>query len=298
MTTFADIVEQVDATLHAYTQALEEMTSLTGSITSGQTGSFTVDDVTQVSRGLIQIDDELLWVQSVDAASSTVSVPAWGRAQQGSTAASHSAGTKIVNNPRFPRARIKSTINEVIGSLYPDLFVVLVDESQTSNAVVLTYQLPQDAVEVIDLAWQTIGPTKVWSKIRRYRTDFAADDTVFPTGKAVDIYSPMTPGRPIKITYKARPTALVADSDAFGLTGFEDDFHDAIVWGVCARMLIAYEAARLNLNTVQNKSNASDVQAGQPANASARFMQMFQQRVQQERRALLARYPTFQHTTF
>jgi hypothetical protein len=297
VTTFLDVVNECDAMLHSYTEDLEQNCTLTGSLASTLGGTVSVDDATQVSRGLVQVDDELVWVSNIDRSAGTITIPPWGRGQQGSTSAAQSANARVTNNPRYPRARIRQTLNEVLLSLYPDLFAVHTDETNTSVAYFLTYPLPADALGIVDARWQAIGPTKMWIPIRQFRTDMRADTTAFPTGKTMDIYTPMVPGRTIKITYRGQFTSYTADTDLLTASGLQESGRECLVYGAVGRMLQAMDAARLELDSVEQGERFRITPTGAAGQAAARMFAMFQQRVQQERANLIAQFPIVPHKT-
>src|SRR4030095_16564585 len=85
-----------------------------------------VDTVTNLSRGLLEIDDELILVKKFDKPTGIVTVigglSGTGRGAEGSVAAAHSVDTLITDDPMYPRARIKEAINDTILGTYPDLW--------------------------------------------------------------------------------------------------------------------------------------------------------------------------------
>lgn len=56
----------------------------------------------EISRGLIEVDDELMLVQKVSQSDGIVTLLPGGRGFR-SVAATHSAGALVTNNPKFPR---------------------------------------------------------------------------------------------------------------------------------------------------------------------------------------------------
>jgi hypothetical protein len=46
------------------------------------------------------------------------------RGWNGTTAATHADNAVAILNPKFPRHYIKTAINDTIGAVYPDLYVV------------------------------------------------------------------------------------------------------------------------------------------------------------------------------
>jgi hypothetical protein len=121
----------------------------------------TPDTEQSISRGLLEIDDELLLVKKFDASTNTVSMMAGlnGRGAEGTVAAMHAAGSLITADPKFPRARIKEAVNDVLQSLYPQLCVFATTEI-TNISVVFEYGMPADALDVWAVSDSLVGPTK------------------------------------------------------------------------------------------------------------------------------------------
>lgn len=296
MTTFGGIADEVVAYLHGFTADQEQHATLSAGIDTDDL-VLQVTDAKVVTRGLCQLDDELIWVESVNTATNLLTVPAWGRAQQGSTAAAHLAGAKLTVQPRFPRHRVKSVINDVIRSVYPTLFGVGTDVSNTVSSVRQTYPLPADARTIISVSYDSIGPSETWVPVRRYRVDRSADSTDFPTGGSLDIYDPMSPGRRIKVVYRKEPDALSAEADEFTTSGLPASSADLVVWGALARLLPAVEMSRLQTDAVEQSDRQRLVQPGSANSASRQAMQMFALRLEAEAQKLSLRYPTTAHLT-
>ena len=244
----------------------------------------------------MQIDDELLWVSKVDTQANQLTVPAWGRAQLGSTAAAHSSGVVVLNDPDYPNARMRVLVNEVVGEIYPQIFQVKTTEF-TSVSTEVTYGLPADCDEVMGVSWQTVGPSQMWAPMQRWDFSVNADTTAFPTGRSIDIFEASTPGRTIKVTYRAPIGTFVNDTDTLASVGLRDSSRDVLVYGVCARALAMLEAARLQSKAVQTTMRDQLVPNGTATQASRAMYQLYQSRLQNEAQALNVLYPTTIHFT-
>lgn len=293
MPTLADLVEETIAHLNSFTEHTEQAATLAANVSVTTGGiAVSVDDVSGLSRGYIEIDRELIYVSSVDTTASTVTVPAWGRGQQGSTAATHTSGARILKSPRWPRARVTRVINEVIGSVYPKLFAVKIDETQTVNSAVVTYPLPAAARRILGISWSYSGLSSYWYDVSGWRVDMSADTTQFPTGKSVSILDPMEPGRTIKIVYEAAPGSLVNESDDFAATtSLQETVSDAICLGAASRLIVGAELARVQPNSIEQSERAQIIQGGVSLNASKYLYGLFQQRLEEERERLFDLYP-------
>lgn len=295
-TTFKDLQNAVISIIHSGTVDQEMRCALAGDIDAAQL-TFTVDDVSQLSRGLIEVDSELMWVKTTDPASNTVTLSPFGRGYGDTTATTHNVGAMVVNTPRFPRQSVKNAIQDTLNSVYPDLFQVKTYEGDTSVSTQLTYSVPADVGWVIRVEWDTIGPSGMWRPVRRWKLDPSADATAYPTGKTLDIYQGMVPGRTIKVTYAASPGELTNDTDTLVSTGLTEDCRDVLIYGAAARCLQAMEAARLNPGAVEQQHRAELTPPGAATNAARAYFQLYQMRLEDQRDHLQRLYPTVSHLT-
>ena len=169
--TFANLVDRVKQQLLGYTKDQASVSYLTADVTASAT-SFTVDPstATNLSRGLIEIDDELILVKSYDRGSGTVMTMGGvtGRGAEGTAAAAHLNNALVINDPRFPRQRIKEAINDTINGLYPDLWVFAQHEFPYIAAR-YEYPVPVEADDVYKVTINTIGPSGVWFPAQSWR---------------------------------------------------------------------------------------------------------------------------------
>ncbi len=236
MTTYTELTDNVLLYLSGFTTAQDQATYLTTGINTTDL-TLPVHDTTAISRGVVEIGDELIWVDTVDDSALTGTVPPYGRAFRGTTAATHASGVRVVSSPQIPRVNVKRAINEAIISVYPMLYGVG-STTFTFTPSINTYSLPAGTEDILDISWQTIGPTLEWEPIRRYRLDPNADTTAFPTGTSVSLYDYPYPGATIKVTYSKQPTALSADADVFTtVTGLPASSEDVIRTGATMRLL-------------------------------------------------------------
>lgn len=294
MTTFADLINQVRQQILGYAKDQLAVTELAADMAATDT-SFTVDTDTieNLSRGLVEIEDELVLVKSYDSASGTVQVMGGlnGRGAEGTAAATHAVSSLVTSDPRFPRQRVKEAINQAITGVYPDLVTFGYTEI-TNISVVYEYEMPADALDVWAVADQTIGPTQVWNQGTRWRFNPSASPTKFPSGKSVQLFDAVTPGMKMRIKYVKAPAQLVASGDDFeAVSGLPDRCADLIVWSACARLLPAYESARLQQQAIEATERAPLVPPKSAAQTAAYYYQLYQQRLQEERNRLFIEHP-------
>ena len=296
MSTFSQLTDQLLMQLYGYTTLQDQATYLTGNLASGATTA-TVADVTSISRGIIEIGDEVIWVDDVDTTTGGLTFPPYGRGFRGTTAAEHTLGDRVVSSPMFPRQMVKDALNDAIRAVYPDLYGIG-STTFMFNPAVSTYALPSGSLDVIAVSWQTTGPSREWMPVRRWRVDKMAATSAFSTGVTVSIYDSIVPGRTVKVTYTKQPTALVNPTDDYvGVTGLPASSEDVVRFGAAYRLVPFFDSARLS-----GQSAEADY-SGQPRNqnnaaALSRFiLQMYQVRLAEENRRLSALYPIRSHYT-
>lgn len=293
MTTYGELTEEILSHLNGYGEVRDLVTSLSGAIDADDL-TFQVADARQVNRGYIEIDSELLAVKSVDTSTNLVTLHPWGRGVRGTTAASHADGAMVTDTPRFPRSVVKNEINQQIRGLNGALFAVASDESNTASPAVVTYPIPADVKSIVRIQYQTVGPTRMWAPVARYKVDHEADTTAFPTGKSVDIYAGMAPGRTIKILYRREFGTLSAETDTFASVYLDENYRDILRDLVLSKLLAGQDAARIAVDSVESANRASTTQPLQATSLARSYFQSAQVRIAQERRRLLDLYPSTQ----
>lgn len=294
-TTLGDLIEDVEGLLHGHTGQDEQVTYLNGSISSSAT-SLVLGSIEGLRRGVIEIDDELLWVDSVDAVSKTVTIAPFGRGYRSTTAASHSDQTKVTMNPLLPRNRVRRAINETIEAVGGDLFGVangtISYESGTVAYELSTATFP-DLLDVLAVTYDSETSTDAWITVRRWKFIDKANATVFPSGKSIDLYDPIRSGSDINVTYTKNTVAFADNASTtalFSTTNIPSSAKDVITYGAAARLAWAIEGSRTNQTGVS--ANVLGDQYGTnwrgAANNFGKQLYAFhQQRLQEERDALL-----------
>lgn len=296
MTTFDQLVRQVRQQLLGFSMNQESVSFLAVGMAATDT-TFQADGETvgNLSRGLVEIDDELILIKKWDQTSGTVTVMGGvnGRGYEGTTAAAHTQNALVTSNPAFPKARIKEAINQTISTLYPDL-VVFSQTEITKLAPQIEYELPADLSDVWYITGQLIGPSKVAQPLPNWRYNPMARTSVFPSGKSIQVFDYVTAGQAIKVVYSKPPTTLTNGSDAFEtVTGYPDRYKDLVVWGTCMRLLPALESARLQQQAVEATERATLVPPQSAAKAMAMYAQLYQTRLQEERARQFTDVPNY-----
>jgi hypothetical protein len=299
MPTFDQLVDEVKSNLQGYTLRQDRITYVTNAngITT-TTSNITVGSASNLAKGIIEIDDELIWIDNFDKANNQLVVaPGFGRGYQGTTASPHAQYAQVTLAPTFPRVSIKKAINDTIRSLYPKLFAVG-STTFTFNAAQVTYPLPDDAREVLYMSWQTTGSSKEWLPIRKWRFDPLANTPTFNTQKTINLYENIQPGRTIKVWYTMVPDTMDSNTDDFvDVTGLPDSCQDVIVYGACYRLLSFVDAGRINLSSAEADLNDTKIPASAGSSVSKYVFALFQQRLQEEALKLSDQFPIRIHLT-
>jgi len=295
--TFAQVQNRVRSHLLGYAKDQEQFTSLAISMAPGDT-TFTVDASTtpNLSRGTCQIDDELILVKSLDPTSGLVTVMAGtnGRGREGTTAVAHGVNALVTNAPTMPNIRMQEAINDTLLGTYPHL-VVFKTTNITKLAPQLEYAMPADALDVWYVNLQLVGPSKVWQPAMNYRFNPLADPTTFVTGKSIELLDGVVPGRQMRVVYAAAVGTLVNPTDDFfTVTGLPERCVDMIVFGTVARLLPAYEAARLQQRAIESTQRSALVPPQSAARTAQYYMSLYQQRLAEERDRMFTEVPNFQ----
>ena len=297
MPTLSDMIDEVKANLQGYTLRQDRITYLAnaGGISTSAV-SVTVGSTTNLAKGVIEIEDELLLVDSYDKSSNTLAImPGFGRGYQHSTAATHAQYSPVVIAPPFPRVSVKQAINDTINSVYPKLWGNATT-TLTYNPAVTTYAIPADNQDITSLSWQSVGPSKEWIPVRNWRADKMANTTAFPTGQTVSIYDLITPGRTIQVAYKKAPTILTNAADEFTtVTGLPATCRDVIVLGAAYKMLSYIDAGRVNLTSAEADAADTKIPSTAGGTVAKYIFALYQQRLQEESIKLTNQYPIRPH---
>jgi hypothetical protein len=297
-TTYANLVDEVLLNLSGYTLRQDRTTHLTQDVTS--TGLLlNLGNTTNIGKGGIEIDDEMLWLDSYDRISSTATVAPYGRGYHGTTAAAHTANTKVTIAPTFPRASVKKAINDTIDAVFPNLFGVGV-YTFNYNSVKTAYSIPAEVQTVLYVSWKTTGPTEEWLPIKGWRHDPLANSTAFTTSNSISIYDRIEAGRTVQVYYTKKPTTLEASTSSAvfeTVTGLPSSCKDVILYGAAYRLSSFIDPGRLNYSSAEADQADTKIQYGSGASTTRFLLALYQQRLNEETKKLRDVYPTRIHYT-
>jgi len=301
--TFLELANQVKQQIMGFTQNQEQIAWLSAGMTAADT-TFTVptSEVANVSRGLVEIGDELIQVANYSLTTGVVTVAAGvnGRGMFGSTASTHAINDIITMDPDFPLQRIKEAINYTINAVYPDLYVMTTYDFP-KVAARYEYEMPADAEDILRVTADTIGPSRVKFPSQTWR--FNPQSQIQPasglsTGKSLQIMDFIVPGRTVHVVYTKKPANLVNNADDYEtVTGLPVRTQDVIMFGACARLLSGLEASRLQQKAVESTERAPLVPAGSASNAATYYWNLYERRLQEERDRLNLLFPSYQSFT-
>ena len=293
-TTFQDIIDDVSLDLSGFTYRQDRITYLTEAINDSQL-IIKVASTDNIGKGIIEIDSEMMWVDSYDRQSNTITIAPFGRGYNTTTPASHLANAKVIITPTFPQVAIKRAINDTIQSVYPKVFAVGTT-AVSFLASRTTYPIPADAVQILSMAWQSVGPTKEWLPIRQWRWDPIAYTGAFPTGKSVSVYDNILPGRTMNIIYSHMPVGMTNGSDDFETTtGLPTSMRDVIIYGASWRLSSYIDPARISLTSASADEFDSKRPYGTGTNVTKGLQQLYLQRLEEESLKQKLQYPTRVH---
>jgi hypothetical protein len=297
MPTLSDMIDEVKVNLQGYTLRQDRITYVAnaGGLSTSTT-SVTIGSSSNLAKGVIEIDDELVLIDSYDKASNTLTImPGFGRGYQHSVAATHNQYAPVILSPAFPRVSVKQAINDTIASLYPKLWANATT-TITYNPAVTTYALPAGIEDITTLSWQAIGPSKEWIPINNWRMDQMANTTAFPSGSSVSIHDRITPGRTIQVAYRKAPTILSNSSDEFTtVSGLPASCRDVVTLGAAYKMLSYIDAGRVNLTSAEADAADSKLPSAAGTNVSKYIFALYNQRLNEESSKLSGQYPIRPH---
>jgi hypothetical protein len=297
MPTLSDIIDEVRSSLAGYTLRQDRITYLNNAISSTDL-SMTIGSSSNLAKGIIEIDSELIWIDNFSQASSTLNAaPGFGRGYQNTNASPHAQYAQVTLSPTFPKVMIQKAINDVINSLYPKLWAVA-STTFTFNASQTTYPLPDDLESILYMSWQTTGSSLEWLPINRWRADGMANIAAFNTTNTVNIYENIQPGRTVQVYYTTTPNTLDNPTDDYAdVTGLPASSVEVVILGACYKLLSYVDAGRINLSSAEADLNDTKIPSTAGVASSRYIYALFQQRLNDEALKLQDKYPIRIHYT-
>jgi hypothetical protein len=301
------MIDEVAVNLAGYTFQQDRSTYLASAVSTTTSSSaspliLTLGSTENVGKGVIEIDEELLWVDSYDRVANTATVAPYGRGYLGTTAATHTADTRVVISPTFPRFNVKRAINDTIRSLGSSIFAVK-STTFTFNAAVSTYAFANLNVKnILTVSWQDIGPSKEWRPIRKWDFDALANPEAFGYTTGTDQVQTITlgeapiSGRTVKITYATDPVSFTTNSQDYATqTGLPESTRDVVILGAAYRLLSFLDPARAAQVSPQADETDSKRPYGASQTATKQLYALYSQRLAEETKSQQQNYPPKVH---
>lgn len=283
MATLNQLTEQTIAEINSYVRNQESVTIITSAVTSADV-TMLVDDVSSLSKGIIEIDDELIYVKKAISSSGTVQILGTngnpvGRGWRGTTATSHVSGSVVRNNPIFPKTQVKRAILETIKGMN---FPCISYETFTFNGSDYSYIMPNSLVDITGISWDVPDSTGVWSIIKNWRLDTNYFDTTTNTIKQALILkeTPM-PGRTVNVQYTKYPTTITDNQD-LTVSGLPASCEDVVRLGAMYRLLSTVDPGKVTATSVSADALDQPVQAGASTTAAKYIFQLYTVRLAEE----------------
>ena len=305
MATLTDMINEVSMNLSGYTLQQDRATHITANVAA--TASTIAAPITlslastdSVGKGVVEIDEELFWVDNYDRVGNTATIAPYGRAYIGTTLAAHTAGTKVTIAPTFPRFTIKRAINDTISAIGSSIFAANTT-TITSNSAVSAFRLPATGTtlnirNILAIAYQALGSSKEWIPIRSYRFDGNANSTAFTSGQTVSIYDYIPSGRSVQVVYATDPTPFTTNAQEFATqTGLPESCKDLIILGATYRLLSNLDPARASMVSPQADETDSKRPYGSSQSLTKQVYALFNQRLNEEIKNQQDKYPIRVH---
>lgn len=306
MTTLTDMINEVSMNLSGYTLIQDRATYITANVAATASTiaapiSLSLASSENLGKGMLEINEELMWVDSFDRVGNTATIPPYGRAYMGTTLAAHTAGDKVTLSPTFPRFAIKRAINDTISAIGSTIFAAS-STTLTSSGVVTAYRIPSGASAtlnirtILSVSYQVPGSTQEWLPIRKYRLDGNANSTSFTSGQTLSIYDSIPSGRTIQVIYSTDPVPFTANTETFTTqTGLPESCKDVVVLGATYRLLSNLDPARASMVSPQADEIDSKRPYGSSQSATKQVYALFNQRLNEELRSQQEKYPVRIH---
>ena len=301
-TTLTNMIDEVLINLAGYTLQQDRSTYLRTAVTTTTSSSaapliLSLGSTDSVGKGIVEIDEELMWIDSFDRVGSTATVAPYGRGYLGTTAATHTADSKVTIAPTFPRYVVKKAINDTIRSLGSSIFAVKTT-TFTFNAAVSTYAFNGLNIKnILTMSWQDVGPTREWLPVRRWDFDSIGDSTAFgANAQTVTLGEPIIAGRTVKVMYATDPESFTTNTQDYATqTGLPESTKDVVILGAAYRLLSYLDPARAAMVSPQADETDSKRPYGASQSATKQIFALYSQRLAEETKSQQQNYPVRVH---
>jgi hypothetical protein len=291
MSTVATVIDRTVRQLMSGT--VEERNKTTAALTATATSvSFLYDLGGMRPGGVIQIDNELMYVWEVSSASKTATVE---RGWNGTTAAAHVTGSIAIVDPKFPRAQILEAINAEIDDLSSPMNglyqIKTIELDYNGTWSMINLPTTDKIIDLVSVSLRYLATD--YPKIRRCRLirDLPNDD--FNAGYGIRFDEQVRAGRMI-VVYKAPFTNVTSESQNLqNIAGFPTTAEDILMMGAQIRLVSPREVKRNFTESQGDTRRAEEVPAGSISNSINNIIRLRRDRITAEAARLARQYPTF-----
>lgn len=271
------MTDQVLAEVSSYVRNQDAMTVLTQPIDASAL-TIDLDEATAVSKGVVEIGDELVYIKKVLPTDAQAQILPGTRGWRSTQAVSHAANTLVRNNPVYPRTQVQRAINETITSI---TLYALDSYEFTFDGVTLLYALPADCIDVTGVTFEVMDSTGRWDTIKTFRIDpnFQVSGVARVGLELVEV---PPAGRTVRVQYLKKPSAL-AVADEFSQTGLPSSCEDVIRLGAMWRLLSTIDPGKVIATSPSADVQDAAVAPLKPGEVSRYIYQLFSARLDEER---------------
>lgn len=284
--TAGDIVTETVAQLHGWGSTQDRVTALAQPVAPGDT-TFTVTATfgqsTGISPGVVQIDSEQLYISGADPNSAICTVTPFGRGFNGTAAVAHAAGAAVISQPTFPRATVFKAVNEVLGSLFPQLFAIRQKTGLVVTYPNISYTVDTELQWLITAEWFDVS-TSNWQRVLHWQVD--------PFDQSVRIADRLPIGAALRFMYATQPGLFNSEGDDFqGSTGLPISCYDVLMLGAVLKQTPGLDIARAQLTSVEQSARSTVVPPNAGLTVSKYVYGLYQERLANEAASLRRRFP-------
>lgn len=292
MTTTADLI--ADTRWHLMTghpDVLNVLDTSIDNVVDTLTLRFELRSMAQGTILCIGVEEMHVISASGSAPGSTVTVI---RGFNGSTAASHDADDVVYVGPQFSDFRILRSVNKGLQNLSNDLFQiksVQFDYTPARSGYELT---PTDLIDIWRVSYDIPGPTREWPFLppEAWYVDLAADTATFPSGKQIVLRVQLSPGFPVKVSYRAAFSPLVnLTDDVLAVSGLHTEAHDLPAIFAAFYLSTGREVKRSFTTQQPERRRQEEVPPGAARMGTLELQELYERRVNEEKSRLIRRFP-------
>lgn len=277
---------------HCSTFHREERNTLAAAVTDTTSTTITLSAALGgiVAGANIEVDTEMLYVQSIDTNSRTAVVI---RGSEGSTAATHTNGATVTVNPRFPAFACFLALNDTLRDLSGSNFYQMKAVTLTFDASQFGYDLTDtDVIDLYSVRVKRQGSQQMWDRVDNMSLHRNMDPAEFASTNALFLFDVRASnGQPMRVLYKAPFALLSATTDDVSVTGLPASSYDLPPIGAALRLLAGREVKRNFTEQAGESRRSSEVPPGAVLGSMRALQALFSERQISESKGLLSQYP-------